>query len=188
MEDDKLFLDLATGKLRMMAFDSGTFFKARLHSEFADESTHRVTLPDLGIAQPGREAKDPRFAGALATDASGGCQAASRQGGRDGPGMVMKWESASGPANSPHHPPCPGLGLELVLGQPARHKQTPMAGAEVALLKLCEGCFASQARKSLGCSTPLGCFGLTMSFWGQCRGEGRKRGLPLSMGGLFPSM
>ncbi|RMC03996.1 hypothetical protein DUI87_19333 [Hirundo rustica rustica] len=57
IKDDKLFLDLASTKLKLMDFDSGTFFKARLHSEFADESTHRGMLPDLGIAQPGQEPK-----------------------------------------------------------------------------------------------------------------------------------
>ena len=86
VKDDKLFLDLATGTLKMMGFDSGTFFKARLHSEFTDESTRRGMLPDLGIARPGREAKVPPFAGADAPNSSAGCQAAFRQGGRDGLG------------------------------------------------------------------------------------------------------
>ncbi|XP_068871974.1 serine/threonine-protein kinase pim-2-like [Aphelocoma coerulescens] len=49
VKDGKLFLDLATGKLKMMGFDSGTFFKARLHSEFTDESTRSV----VGGVQPG---------------------------------------------------------------------------------------------------------------------------------------
>ncbi|RMC03930.1 hypothetical protein DUI87_19267 [Hirundo rustica rustica] len=57
IKDDNLFLDLASTKLMLMDFDSATFFKARLHSEFADESTHRGMLPDLGIAQPGQEPK-----------------------------------------------------------------------------------------------------------------------------------
>ncbi|RMC09542.1 hypothetical protein DUI87_13695 [Hirundo rustica rustica] len=57
IKDDKLFLDLASTKLKLMDFDSATFFKARLQSEFADESTHRGMLPDLGIAQPGQEPK-----------------------------------------------------------------------------------------------------------------------------------
>ncbi|XP_037982098.1 uncharacterized protein LOC119696434 isoform X1 [Motacilla alba alba] len=68
IKDDNLFRDLATGKLKMIDFDSGTFFKARLHRESADESTRRGMLPDLGIAQPGWETKvserqGTRFAG-----------------------------------------------------------------------------------------------------------------------------
>ncbi|RMC04073.1 hypothetical protein DUI87_19410 [Hirundo rustica rustica] len=57
IKDDNLFLDLASTKLKLMDFYSGTFFEARLHSEFADESTCRGMLPDLGIAQPGQEPK-----------------------------------------------------------------------------------------------------------------------------------
>ncbi|RMC04103.1 hypothetical protein DUI87_19440 [Hirundo rustica rustica] len=65
IKDDKLFLDLASTKLMLMDFDSATFFKARLHSEFADESTHRGMLPDLGIAQPGQEPKVPPLLGLI---------------------------------------------------------------------------------------------------------------------------
>ncbi|RMC03939.1 hypothetical protein DUI87_19276 [Hirundo rustica rustica] len=65
IKDDKLFLDLASTKLKLMDFDSATFFKARLHSEFADESTHRGMLPDLGIAQPGQEPKVPPLPGLM---------------------------------------------------------------------------------------------------------------------------
>ncbi|KAL2303333.1 hypothetical protein Nmel_010804 [Mimus melanotis] len=53
IKDDSLFLHLATSKLKMMDLDSGTFSKARLHSEFADESRPRGMLPDLGTAQLG---------------------------------------------------------------------------------------------------------------------------------------
>ncbi|RMC04040.1 hypothetical protein DUI87_19377 [Hirundo rustica rustica] len=65
MKDDNLFLDLASTKLKLMDFDSATFFKARLHREFADESTRRGILPDLGIAQPGQEPKVPPLLGLM---------------------------------------------------------------------------------------------------------------------------
>ncbi|TRZ06636.1 hypothetical protein HGM15179_020472, partial [Zosterops borbonicus] len=62
-KEDKLFLVLATTRLKMMDLDSGTFFKARLHSQFADEFTHRGMFSDLGIAQPGQEPKVPPLLG-----------------------------------------------------------------------------------------------------------------------------
>lgn len=98
--------------------------------------------------------------------------------------MLRKWESAPGPANSPHHPLFPGLGLGL--GQPARHKQSPMVGAEVGHQKLCMGCFALQARKGLGCSTALVGFGLSMTFGGSAGGR-QKAWAALARGWVFPS-
>ncbi|RMC03971.1 hypothetical protein DUI87_19308 [Hirundo rustica rustica] len=54
IKDDNLFLNLASTKLEVIDLDFATFFKARLHSEFADESTHRGMLPRLGTAQHGQ--------------------------------------------------------------------------------------------------------------------------------------
>ncbi|XP_039570665.1 uncharacterized protein LOC120504850 [Passer montanus] len=114
IKDGNLSLDLSTGKLKMMDFNSGTFFKARLHSKFTDESTCRGMLPDLGIAQPGREQKVPPWLGWMQLILQSAAQLLLAGLGAWA-GVGTKWEWAPGPANSPQHPPCPGL----CLGQPA---------------------------------------------------------------------
>ncbi|RLV63613.1 hypothetical protein DV515_00018096, partial [Chloebia gouldiae] len=172
IKDDNLLLHLVSGRLKMRDFDSDTFSKARLHREFADESTHSGMLPDLGTAQPGQEPKVSPFAGADAADPS----VAARL-------FLAGLGAWVGYKMGPPAPTVPWAGAGL--WQPARHKQTPMVGAEVGLQSLCRGCFALQARKGLGCSTALVCFGITM---GAVQGEGRKPGLPSPMGGFFPGM
>ncbi|RLV76396.1 hypothetical protein DV515_00017018 [Chloebia gouldiae] len=144
-------------QMKMMDFDSGTFSKARLHREFADESTHSGMLPDLGIAQPGREPKMQLILQSAARLLLAGLGAWA--------GVGTKWEWAPGPANSPQHPPCPRLGLGW--GSQPNTNKPPWWEQR--------GCFALQARKGLGCSAALVCFGITM---GAVQEEGRKPGLP----------
>ncbi|RMC04012.1 hypothetical protein DUI87_19349 [Hirundo rustica rustica] len=47
IKDDKLFLDLASTKLKLMDFDSATFFKARLHMSSQPITVSVTLLPSL---------------------------------------------------------------------------------------------------------------------------------------------
>ncbi|RMB89921.1 hypothetical protein DUI87_33695 [Hirundo rustica rustica] len=47
IKDDNLFLDLASTKLKLMDFDSGTFFKARLHMSSQPIAVSITLLPSL---------------------------------------------------------------------------------------------------------------------------------------------
>ncbi|XP_053857470.1 uncharacterized protein LOC128820681 [Vidua macroura] len=158
----------------MMDLDSGTFSKARLHREFADESTRRGMLPDLGIAQPGQEPKVPPLLGRMQLI----LQSAARlllAGLGAWAGVGTKWEWAPGPANSPQHPPCPGLGLGL--GQPARHKQTH-GGSRGGTPEPVQGLLCSAGKEGFGL---LHCPCLLWDqryFGGECREKGEILGFP----------
>ncbi|RLV63527.1 hypothetical protein DV515_00018183, partial [Chloebia gouldiae] len=155
-------------RLKMMDFDSDTSFKATLHRELADESTCRGMLPDLGIAQPGQEPKVSPLLGWMQLI----LQSAARlllAGLGAWAGVGMKWDWALGPANSPQHPPCLGL------GQPAQHKQTPLVGAE--------GLLYFAGKEGLGL---LHCPCLLWDHHGGSAGGREKAWASLTCGWVFP--
>ncbi|RLV82398.1 hypothetical protein DV515_00016691 [Chloebia gouldiae] len=147
IKDDNLLLHLVSGRLKMMDLDSSTFSKARLHREFADGFRHCSACPGTKVSPfAGADAADPSVAARLLLAGLGAWA-----------GVGTKWD--------PHHPLCPGLGL----GWDSQPNTNKPAWWEQ------RGCFALQARKGLGCSTALVCFGITM---GQCRGKGESLGFP----------
>ncbi|RMC04139.1 hypothetical protein DUI87_19476 [Hirundo rustica rustica] len=98
IKDDKLFLDLASTKLKLMDFDSGTFFKARLHSEFADEPRPEED-PDL------RDSWPPRTQGHRGTPAENTKDTTAEDSAEENrPSSTSNWE-LSLPMSSPEASP-----------------------------------------------------------------------------------